>query len=738
MKIFNFYIVLFLCLPFFSMAQKASKKEREQEEENLKYFNEIFGKNDKDFEINEAPEQWKSEEVVILCQKMHISFFRFKGKRFGRTKGVIRKRVLIQDKSALENFSEFYYREGLAVGIRHIKPGGNQIDVDTKTAIKVETDVPKFYADSYSSDDYYKIAISDLEVGDILDFFKVFTEDYASDIELINTISTTYPIVNQEIIFDIDRWSFFYGSFNGAPEFVEDKRGGVNYKGEKKSSVKRFKLKDSNRAATKDERWAYTYLSEPVYKIMAIPPNEKIGDKKLNEVIDEGLNVKEIVPTVLAAANKISKESTIPNLMKSSLRDLGLKKMPAKRKVEVLYNSLRYHFLQQNAWYSPPSNGLSGYDQYTYMRSDVFASMFVSILKKNSIESYPVAVTPRYFGDIDKVVTTSEIEYGVYVPTTKQYFWSVESYRSVSDPLTKVCGATGYKYDSKGSGDGFKKITVPQSKPENHSSITDLEVIVNEDYSLEVVGTQQYKGAFKNYYSPLLLLQTNYIEEDQYYLSSEREKQKIDEKKKKEAESGGKPVKKKRGNKRVRAYLEKAKQRAKELSTRKREIVENWLKDDYEIEELKDFEVTAFGRFPDDDILEAELAFSSKGYLQKAGPNLIFEVGKLITGQAELDEEEINERKNHFDRAYARTLENNIIVVLPEGYTAQGLDQLNVNVDNPYAAFISEVTQDGNTLTIKTVKTYKKEHVDLENWNSMVEMLEAAYAFSQKKLILKK
>ncbi len=739
MKVFNFYIILFLLLPLFSIAQKKSKKERAQEQqqqqENLKYFNEIFGQNDQDFEINQAPEQWESDEVVILCQKIHISFFRFKGKRFGRTKGVIRKRILIQDKSALEDFSEFYYRAGLAVGIRHIKPDGTQLDIDTKTAIRVETDIPRFYADSYSSDDYYKIAIPDLEVGDILDFFKVFTEDYASDIELVNSISSIYPILTQEVIFDIDKWSFFYGSFNGAPKFVQDKSGGVNYKGQKKPSVKRFTLRDTNRAAAKEERWTYTYLSEPVYKIMAIPPNEKIGDKKLKEVVDEGLSVKTILPAILNAANKITKESNIVNTIKHKLRKTGINKMPVEQKVDVLYNALRFQFLEQNARFHYSTDGSSGYDQYAYMKGDIFATMFVALLDKYKINANPVAVTPRYFGGIDDVVALGEIEYGVYVPTTKQYYWPVENYRGVTDPLAKVGGAEGYVYNT--SNKKFKEITVPESNPDDHSSTTEMKISVNEDYSLEVLGLQQYKGAFKAYYSPLFLLQTKYIEEDKYYLSSEEEKEQLDKEKGKEVKTS-KSRRNKKAKKRIQEYEERKKLRAEELSVKKREIIEEWLKGDYEVETLEDFNVTAFGRFPDDNALEVEMAFSSKGYIKKAGPNLIFEIGKLITGQVELDEEEINERKMPFDREYARTIENNITVVLPEGYIAKGLEKLNYNIDNPYGAFYSEVTQEGTTLSIKTVKTYKKEHVELNNWKSMVDMLEAAYAFSQKKIILKK
>ena len=70
---------------------------------------------------------------------------------------------------------------------------GTKEEIDISKAVKVETDVPRSYSSSYQSSDYYKIAIPNLEIGDILDYFKVFTENYTSDINIIAPISSYYP-----------------------------------------------------------------------------------------------------------------------------------------------------------------------------------------------------------------------------------------------------------------------------------------------------------------------------------------------------------------------------------------------------------------------------------------------------------------------------------------------------------------------------------------------------------------
>ena len=175
-----------------------------------------------------------------------------------------------------------------------------------------------------------------------------------------------------------------------------------------------------------------------------------------------------------------------------------------------------------------------------------------------------------------------------------------------------------------------------------------------------------------------------------------------------------------------------------ELAEKKKDAIENWLKGDFEVDELESFKVLSNGRFPDNNVLSLEANFTSKDYLKKAGPNLIFDIGKLISGQIELEEEEIKERKKAIELGYSRTIKNEFKITLPDGYKAQGLDALNMNVDNVFAAFISEAKQEGNILFINTSKIYKSQSISKNDWTQLVEMLETAYKFSQKKIILKK
>ena len=90
------------------------------------------------------------------------------------------------------------------------------------------------------------------------------------------------------------------------------------------------------------------------------------------------------------------------------------------------------------------------------------------------------------------------------------------------------------------------------------------------------------------------------------------------------------------------------------------------------------------------------------------------------------------------DVRYPRTLSWNIIFTIPAGYTVKGMESLNQNVSNDVAAFSSTARIENNSLIIDVSKIYKGQHFDLQQWPKMLEVLEAAYNFSQSKIVLKK
>jgi hypothetical protein len=130
--------------------------------------------------------------------------------------------------------------------------------------------------------------------------------------------------------------------------------------------------------------------------------------------------------------------------------------------------------------------------------------------------------------------------------------------------------------------------------------------------------------------------------------------------------------------------------------------------------------------------------FSLKKLISKAGRNYIFEAGKLIGGQLKLEASEMKERQTDIWIPSAITIENRISIIIPEGYLVDGLDELNINIDNASGTFISTAAVTDNKLLITTKKVYKNTFDKKEAWPNYIAFLEPAYKLSQAKIVLKK
>src|SRR2546430_17274498 len=62
-----------------------------------------------EFKVSNVPDKWKNESAVILAQKTDYAYVRKSMANAMTIKEYVRKRIKLQDKNALEKFSEFYY-----------------------------------------------------------------------------------------------------------------------------------------------------------------------------------------------------------------------------------------------------------------------------------------------------------------------------------------------------------------------------------------------------------------------------------------------------------------------------------------------------------------------------------------------------------------------------------------------------------------------------------------------------
>jgi hypothetical protein len=404
------FIILFFLLPIVMIGQKEDRLKMMQEKNNaeaLAYYKKVIGEDKEALTITDVPEEWKDESVVILKQQIYLSFFglpklSFKTEKRGTVpyKGITRKSILIQDNSGLKEFSEFYFQSSDIIGIDIKKKNGSEINIDLNSAVSFEKDVPSFYKDTYHKETYFKIAIPNLELGDIIKYYKVYTDRTAEKLKFISSLASKYPVLESKYIIDYhDKWEFNYKLINTKVS-VTELEGGFDGEGTWQEKFGRIEFK-TRLAPYDEERWENTLLTVPTIKIAAT----------LAKVFDRNtMDHKSLIKKKLLQIGYVLIES-------KRLKYLDVQNKPLKEQAELLYRLVRRGHL--NAYYTLEPH------EYYEMDDGVFIKSYSRALNKYNIEHKIVAMTPRTIGEIENVLLPDEIGYAVYITKLDQYYFPI-------------------------------------------------------------------------------------------------------------------------------------------------------------------------------------------------------------------------------------------------------------------------------------------------------------------------
>jgi hypothetical protein len=157
---------------------------------------------------------------------------------------------------------------------------------------------------------------------------------------------------------------------------------------------------------------------------------------------------------------------------------------------------------------------------------------------------------------------------------------------------------------------------------------------------------------------------------------------------------------------------------------------------DLEIKDVDELKILSTGRFDKSEAFSYSCQVTFKGALRKVGTNYIFDIGKFIENQIQLSEEDRTRNYNVY-MPFARSFRYTLEIIVPQELKAEGLENLNMKVENQTGGFISQVTESEGKINIEVHKYYTSNFEKSENWNNLVEFLDAAYSFSQKQILLK-
>lgn len=170
----------------------------------------------------------------------------------------------------------------------------------------------------------------------------------------------------------------------------------------------------------------------------------------------------------------------------------------------------------------------------------------------------------------------------------------------------------------------------------------------------------------------------------------------------------------------------------------KPEYMKNRVEQDlnFDVEKYDLFQLVKDGRSFKKQTLEYKEKYTLSRVTLLAGNDMLIGLPSLIGSQTQINKKEQGQRQYDIDVTNTRSFNWHIEMLVPAGYTAAGFENITYNVDNQYASFISTGKVEDGKILIDATKTYKVAKMPANAWSLLLEMLNAAYNFSQSKIVL--
>lgn len=677
--------------------------------------------NDPDFKSKDVPDKWKNESAVILAKYYEYEVKKEVILNYIYENIYLHKRIKLLDKAAINEFSEMSFESDYAntllwatyelkdvhIGIKVIKPSGKENIVDLKDAVLKEI------KEGLNKKQYKKIAIPDLEIGDIVDYFYVikntYVEPYAKAMDpVFYLLVEEYPIVKQKFnVRTLRRMYFNSKSMNGAPQLKPIDKDDETF----------YSFEDKDREKAEEVNWAYPFRVYPTLKFQAF----FIRNKVLNQLDYLKFFLKE------------KKENN------SSVNFAEIDEL-----VKDIYNAPYFtysaevaktkSYLDKNFDKSTPSDTIVKYAFYSlrkllYVSNNDLMLALSKVLESRKIEHDFVITVPNYLSDISDLILPQEMAYLLRIKSKPDYFIGsfqpISIYKSIESDY-QGCNAYAISNPKLQSKPKVQKIVIPIDKPEDNMQTMAINIkFAGSDMdSLQVDIDKKSKGALRVDDVRLVLTSAKYEDEVDNYLAR---KTKAKEKPKKKSSKQQKEEKQKQ------QYEEQ--QQKDNLERLKAEYKSTF--NGGEDFSISSYSLKQMGIWESSPELKYAVSFKLGNFIKKMGPNCMVEIGKFITNQLELSKKDID-RKVDVYSPFPRSFAYAITFEIPSGYKVKGIEKLNMNITNATGGFVSSAELQGNKLVINVKKSYNHLTEKVTEWPKMVEFIEAAYNFTQQNILLEK
>jgi hypothetical protein len=527
---------------------------------------------------------------------------------------------------------------------------------------------------------------------------------------VIYKLPREYPVMNHKLQFQAERRCYInLVSLNGAPELkqVTDEANGEQY----------YSLEGVNIEDVEDQRWLFPYRELPSIKFRAAYASGKgmrnydvlLGEPGIAKNSVSKKEVEELAATMLATAYDVKFLGKFYKTKK--LKD-------EKDPFEVARQC--YYFYRNDLFGQTHTSVIEG-NGMPDIREMKFTDAFSTFLTSKRIEHDIVMVIPRNISSLDNLLMENEIEWLIRVKKGDQFLYlspfDLNTLPGSISPLLE--GTEAYALAPVKKKLEARKITLPVSTSADNRSDISIQVDLKDLAKAKISVKKNLIGVNKIY--------EQYVRMDLFdFEAEERSRFKMEE------DFYSYQYTKKQYQAMKAAYLSKR-------DGYKADNLKEGLESDYDfkIKDPANLTIEKTGRYHTDPAMVYSYTFDTEDLVKKTGPNYLIDAGKLIEKQTKIEGDELSRKTNvYFENA--RSFRYKITIEIPKGYVVQGLDKFNFKEESKWGGFTSSAKEENGKIVIETNKHYDTNFVPKGEWPSLVKFLNAAYSFTEQKILLKK
>lgn len=715
---------------------------------------------DEDVKNTTASPDWENESAIILAQKSCFDFDKKEqagGKRIGRniwnillvpvTLGAsvsgnaasetkilveekIRRKILLKDKFAVEQYATLYFRlaaEGDAFAARIIKQDGTINNITLTEAVRADNIalVPALFRSATDEKisanyqpDYYKVTVPNVEEGDILEY-----ELVNFNTQLYNTnpgykeFDPVYYLCNRELpvarqVLEVtladDKYFLSSKSLKGAPVFAQSS-----------SNKNVFRWTDSNRVTATRIHFVNKYLELPSVKFQAVfsRSNTKgfgwskdaADDTKKFSTSQLGDKVKTLWfqgeqqgGSDYAEGLKDGVQNTVKDIYKE-LKAKGVTEMQPDDYARKAYYSIRSRTVY-NTW--------SDY---------AFAKVLSGLLDLRTIKHDILATASNQQTGLESLAFAQELKW--VVRCNNKYYVNPNQHGNPEELPAELSGNLAFRFAYNDAKAVAETDNLPMADTLNSSLYATVRVKLqpkeNGGAKATVEKAVELKGQVKDAQIDEVLALTPFMETDFRNYDGMGMWDNLDATARNKAQQDYNQDKK--------DWKEEKPRMMKELADRFYTVP---------VTDYTAFRVTQDGRNMKKPVLKYEESLTLDDMLTNAGNDFLVALPVLTGRQPKLKKDE-DARSLAVDLQYAQTVDYTIICFIPIGHLPAGLEAMEKYVHNDAGSFQVDAHIENNDLFVHVRRTFSQNIFTPEQWPQVKEIVNAAYTFSQSKILFK-